>query len=234
MKLSVVIPCYNEERTLPTLLDRVLAVPLDALKEILVVDDGSTDRSAERAQEIAARHPGVIQVLRQPRNQGKGSALQRGFQEATGDIVVIQDADLEYDPQDFRQMVPLFRLPGVSAVFGSRRLLSNPVSNRFYYSALPLITVLTYLLYGRRLSDQFTCYKMMRRELLTRIPLRSRGFVVDAELIAKLFRLGAHIQEVPITYHPRSRAEGKKVRLRDGFSWIVELVKHRFSDPARW
>lgn len=235
MKLSIVIPCYNEERTITTILERVLAVNFGSTtKEVLVVDDGSKDRSAALAEEVAARHPGVVRVLRQPNNMGKGAALQRGFQEATGDLVAIQDADLEYDPQDFQQMLALFRLPDIAVVFGSRRLIHNAVSNKLYYSAVPLVTVWTYMLYGRRISDQFTCYKMMRRDLLKRIPLRSRGFVVDGELLAKLFRLGVDIHEVPITYHPRGRAEGKKVRPRDGLHWIWELTKHRFTNPAQW
>ena len=235
MTLSVVISCYNEERTIGELLRRVLEADLGVVNtEVLVVDDGSTDRSPVIAQKIASLHPERLRVLIQPRNQGKGAALQRGIQEASGDLVVIQDADLEYDPRDFRQMLELFRLPEVSVVFGSRRLLRNPVSSKLYYSGAPLVTALTVLLYGTRISDQFTCYKMVRRELLARIPLRSRGFAVDAELIAKLIRLGERIQEVPITYHPRSRSEGKKVRLRDGVLWIWELLKHRFSDPRRW
>ncbi len=235
VKLSIVIPCYNEERTIATIIERVLAVDLGpTTKEVLVVDDGSTDRSAALAEALAIRYPGVLRVLRQPTNMGKGAALQRGFQEAAGDLVAIQDADLEYDPQDFQQMLALFRLPGVSVVFGSRRLIHNPVSNALYYSVVPFVTIVTYLLYQRRISDQFTCYKMIRRDLLRRIPLRARGFVVDGELLAKLFRLGVDIHEVPITYRPRGREEGKKVRLRDGFHWMWELVRQRFSDPARW
>lgn len=235
MTLSIVIPCFNEERTLHRVLERVLAVDLDGVrKEILVVDDGSTDRSRAIAEEMAVRHPGVVRVLVQPRNQGKGAALQLGFREATGDLVVIQDADLEYDPEDFRQMLALFRLPDVAVVFGSRRLLKNPVSNRLYYSAVPLVTALGLILYGRRISDQFTCYKMIRREVLAHLPLRDRGFVVDAELLAKLWRLGHTIHEVPITYHPRSRAEGKKVRLRDGIVWCWQLVKYRFLPLEQW
>lgn len=235
MTLTIVIPCFNEERTLGELLERVIAVDLgDVRKEILVVDDGSKDRSRAIAEEAARRHPESIRVLAQPRNLGKGAALVAGFQEARGELVAIQDADLEYDPRDFRQMLALFRLPQVSVVFGSRRLLPNPVSMRLYYSAVPLVTVLSALLYQRRVTDQFTCYKILRRDLVRRLALRERGFTVDAELLAKLWRLGVRIYEVPITYHPRSRAEGKKVRLRDGFTWCWQLVRYRFIDPARW
>lgn len=235
MTLSVIIPCHNEERTLEKLVRRVLSVDLgDTRKEILVVDDGSTDASYSIACALAEGFPGVIRVFSQPKCQGKGAALQRGFREATGDLVVIQDADLEYDPSNFRQMLELFLLPEVSVVFGSRRLTANPVSNRFYYSAVPLVTLLTYLLYRTGVSDQFTCYKMLRRDLLARIPLRERGFGVDAELIAKLFRLGVRVHEVPIMYSPRSRAEGKKVRFHDGLVWCWQLIKHRFTNPRAW
>lgn len=235
LKLSIVIPCHNEERTLETLLQRVIDADLGSVrKEILVVDDGSRDHSQEIASRMATKHQGVIRLFVQDRNQGKGAAIRRGFKEATGDLVVIQDADLEYDPNDFQQMLPLFRLQEVQAVFGSRRFLENPVSSSLYYAGSPLVTLLTRVLYGTRISDQFTCYKMLRRDLLARIPLREDGFTVDAELIAKLFRLKIPILEVPITYRPRSRAEGKKVRLRDGFTWVWQLLKYRLLSPQQW
>lgn len=235
VKLSIVIPCYNEERTLEALLQRVVNVDLGSVqKEILVVDDGSRDRSRDIALTMVEKYPGLMRVLAQDENRGKGAAIRRGFQEATGDLVVIQDADLEYDPRDFQQMAALFRLPQVDVVFGSRRLLKNPVSSRLYYSGAPLVAALTYALYGARISDQFTCYKMLRRELLTRIPLKTSGFAIDAELIAKLFRLGVRIREVPITYRPRNRAEGKKVRLRDGFQWMWLLLKYRVLPSDQW
>lgn len=235
MKLSIVIPCYNEERTVGGLLRRVLAVGLEDFdKEVLLVDDGSTDRSRSIAEGVAREFPDVVRVLAQSTNQGKGAAIRRGCLEAQGDLVVIQDADLEYDPEDFRQMLALFRLPEVAVVFGSRRMLPNPVSSTLYYSGAPLVTALTYLLYGRRLSDQFTCYKMLRRALLTRLSLREKGFTVDAELIAKLLRLGERIYEVPITYRPRSRAEGKKVRLEDGLQWVWQLLKYRVLPKHQW
>lgn len=230
MTLSIVIPCYNEEGTLGALLRRVLAADLgDVRKEMLVVDDGSTDESRAIAEAVAREHPETVRVLVQPRNLGKGAALQRGFREAIGDLVAIQDADLEYDPNDFRQMLALFRLPAVQVVFGSRRLMKNPVSSKLYYSGVPLITLLTALLYQRHITDQFTCYKMLRRELVRKLTLHERGFMVDAELLAKLFRLGIPIHEVPITYRPRTRAEGKKVTLRHGFQWVGALIRYRFA-----
>lgn len=235
MTLSIVIPCYNEERTLGELLQQVVSVDLgDVEKEVIVVDDGSKDRSYSIAQSIAEKHPDMIRVFSQPKNCGKGAAIRRGFKEATGGLIVIQDADLEYDPQDFRQMLELFQLPGVDVVFGSRRLLANPVSSTLFYLGAYLINFLTNVFYGVRISDQFTCYKMFRRGLLDRISLRRNGFDIDAELTAKLLRLGKTVWEVPITYHPRSFAEGKKLQFRDGLPWIWQLVLHRFSNPRRW
>lgn len=234
MKLSIIIPCYNEVKTIAEILRRVLAVDLPGVeKEILVVDDGSKDDSAVIIEKVASGDPS-IRLLRQPKNMGKGAAMQRGFKEATGDFIVIQDADLEYDPADWQQMIALFRLPQVDVVFGSRRLLpGNPVSGTFFYWGAQLINLFTNILYGARISDQFTCYKMARSNVLKKIPLNSNRFAVDAELTAKLLRLGQFIQEVPITYRPRGREEGKKIRFRDGLAWLWQIIKYRFADPMR-
>lgn len=233
MKLSIIIPCYNESRTIVEIIQRVLAIDLGLVKkEILVIDDGSTDSSATLVQQQINADASTIRLFKQPRNRGKGAAMQRGFKEATGDLVVIQDADLEYDPADWQQMIPLFRLPQIDVVFGSRRLLpGNPTSGLFFYWGAQLINLFTNILYGARISDQFTCYKMARREVVRHIPLHSQRFAIDAELTAKLLRLGRSIQEVPITYHPRSQTEGKKIRFRDGVSWLWQIIKYRFADP---
>lgn len=235
MTLSIVIPCYNEAGTLGEVLRRVLKVDLGAVKkEILVVDDGSTDGSAAIAHSVARQFLDVVRVFELPRNQGKAAAVRQGFALARGDLVVIQDADLEYHPDDFQRMVPLFKRAEVEVVFGSRRLAKNPVSGTFYFWGAQLINLVTNVLYGTRLTDQFTCYKMLRRNLLRQIPLRAERFAIDPELTAKLLRLGARIHEVPITYHPRTRAAGKKIRARDGAHWLWEIVKHRFGSPKTW
>lgn len=234
MKLSIIIPCYNEAKTIAEILRRVQEVSLGGVqKEILVIDDGSKDESAAIVETLAVSQPS-IRLLRQPHNLGKGAAMQRGFKEATGDLVVIQDADLEYDPADWQQMIALFHLPQVDVVFGSRRLLpGNRTSGLFFYFGAQLINLFTNILYGARISDQFTCYKMTRSSVLQKIPLHSNRFAVDAELTAKLLRLGQFIQEVPITYNPRGRKEGKKIRFRDGLSWLWQIIKYRFVDPKR-
>lgn len=236
MKLSVIVPCYNEEKTIHRLILRVLEADFLGLdREIIIIDDASGDRSVEIVSQMAAQHPAQVRVFRQGKNMGKGAALRRGLAEANGDLVVIQDADLEYNPNDLRHMIPLFDLPDVHVVFGSRRLLpGNAVSGFAEYWGAQIINLFTNILYGARISDQFTCYKMFRRELLEEIPLHSSRFEFDAELTAKLLRIGERVQEVPITYQPRSRAEGKKIRWRDGLAWLWQIIKHRFTNPKYW
>lgn len=234
--LSVVIPCYNEERTIAELLTRVLSADIgDIEKEVILVDDFSQDRSRDIVEKMARENPGQIRLLVQLENRGKGAAVWRGLNEARGELVVIQDADLEYHPRDFRHMLPLFDLPQVDVVFGSRRLLpGNSVSGVAEYIGAQSINFFTNLLYGARISDQFTCYKMFRRKLVPQLKLRSERFEFDAELTAKLLRLGQKVQEVPIRYFPRSRAEGKKIRWSDGVHWLWQIIKHRFTRRAAW
>src|SRR4051812_28324641 len=164
MKLSVVIPCYNEERTLAAVLDRVLAAPpTDVLKEILIVDDGSNDRSFEIAEEFARKHSGIVFAHRQPINRGKGAAVRAGFEKATGDVVLIQDADLEYDPNDYPALLKPFENPEVQVVYGSRILGSrNRSYNRYYWGGRG-VTMFTNLVYWSNLTDEPTGYKVFRR-----------------------------------------------------------------------
>jgi glycosyltransferase involved in cell wall biosynthesis len=236
MKLSVIIPCYNEAKTIERVLERlVVADVLGFEREIIVVDDASQDDSSAVVDRFAQAYPATVRLLRQEKNMGKGAAIRRGFKVAAGDLVVIQDADLEYDPNDLRHMMSLFDLPDVNVVFGSRRLLkSNEVSGFAEYWGAQIINFFTNVLYGARITDQFTGYKMFRRELLEEISLHSNGFEIDAELTAKLLRTGERIQEVPITYHPRSRAQGKKIRWTDGVAWLWQIIKHRFTSPKQW
>jgi len=234
--LSIIIPCYNEEATIKRCLERVVMVdlPFGASKQVLVIDDGSRDNSRQIVQDFANSHL-EVKLLAQPKNMGKGAAIRRGLKEAKGSLIVIQDADLEYDPEDFKQMMQLFRLKEVDVVFGSRRLLkSNAVSGLVQYWGAEIINFFTNIFYGARITDQFTCYKMFRSELLQKIPLKTSRFEIDAELTAKLLRMGQFVQEVPITYHPRTIAEGKKIRVKDGFLWLWQIVKHRFTSRSSW
>ena len=234
-KLSIIIPCYNEEATITTLLDRVWNLNLNTIqKEIIVVDDGSKDQSTKHIQSFITTHP-KVQLLSASRNKGKGAAIRRGFAAATGDLVVIQDADLEYDPHDWEQMLALFKSPKVQVVFGSRRLLKDHSSSGFsYYWGAQSITMVTNLMYGAHMTDMFTCYKMFRRSFLNTLQLQSNGFDIEAELAAKTLRRGATIYEVPISYHPRSIANGKKIRWQDGVGALWQSVQHRFTDQRNW
>lgn len=229
MKLSIVVPCYNEERSLPELLDRVLAAPIgDFSREILVVDDGSKDQSVKVAQEIAAKHPETIRVLPQDCNRGKGAAVRAGLQAATGDIVLIQDADLEYDPAEYSKLLMPFADAKVQVVYGSRILGSQNRSYNRYYWGGRLVTMCTNLIYGCKISDEPTGYKVFRRGVLDRFDLVCDGFEFCPELTAKLLRRGFVIYEVPISYKPRSFEEGKKINWRDGFIAIWTLLRFRF------
>lgn len=223
-RLSAVMPVFNERDTLTEIAARVLRLPV-AL-ELLVVDDGSTDGSGAIADTLAAGDPRVT-VIHQ-RNSGKGAAVRAGIQAARGDVVVIQDADLEYDPADLLEMLDVMDHLGTPVVYGSRRLKhrSRSVQWKYYYGGV-IVTAVTNLLYGSRLTDEPTCYKMWRRELIQSIPLESEGFEFCAEVTAKVLRHGYDIPEVQIHYDPRTAAEGKKIRVRDGWLTVVTLLKYR-------
>lgn len=227
MKVSIIIPCFNEEATLRPLVERVLAAPTNGhSKEILIVDDRSTDSSREIAEQLQAVHP-AVRCVALPAHRGKGAAVRQGFAEATGEILLVQDADLEYDPGDYVHLLRLFDVPGVQVVYGSRILGSTNRSYNRYYWGGRLLTWVTNLLFGTRLTDEATGYKAFRREALEGIHLRADGFAFCPELTAKFLRKGLVIHEVPIRYAPRSFAEGKKIRWWDGVIAVWTLLKHR-------
>lgn len=224
MKLSIVIPVYNERETLRAVLSRVAALPLD--KEVLVVDDGSTDGSRAILEEEAAGRSG-IRVLYQEPNQGKGAALRRGFREARGEVIIVQDADLELDPEDIPKVVAPVLDGRALVVYGSRFLGSPARPAQLSYWANRFLTGLTNLLYGGLVTDMETCYKCCHASVLKRFAIESDRFDFEPEITAKLLRLGYRIQEVPILYRPRSEKEGKKIGWRDGLRAIYTLVKYR-------
>ncbi len=242
MKLSVIVPVYNEARTVARLIERVLAVDLgDTEREIIVVNDGSTDRSHDVLEYIAAERPDLIKVYHHEQNQGKGAAIRTALEHVSGDIVITQDADLEYDPEDYPRLLALFEDPSVRVVYGSRNLRDNPRSSWTFYWGGRLVSWFANLLYGSDLTDEATGYKLFRTELLRSLDLQSDGFEFCPEVTSKLLRHDIEIHEIPISYQPRGLEEGKKINWRDGLEAIWTLVKHRFSrdvagsvsDPGR-
>jgi glycosyltransferase involved in cell wall biosynthesis len=221
MKLTVIIPIYNEATTLGALLARVQQVPLDM--EILVVDDGS-DQETKDVLVTAVNHP--VQLITHPHNKGKGSAIRTALGEATGEAIIIQDADLEYFPEDYLPLVELYQREEAQAVYGVRDLSRRSTLMRF---GNHLMTFMTNLLYGSRLHDMETCYKLIDRELFQSLGLESRRFEIEAEITAKLLRLGVKIWEAPIRYEHRE--EGKKLTPWDGLPTVQNLLKYRFWRP---
>lgn len=226
---SVVVPAYNEEATIAELLRRVCAQPFE--KEVLVVDDGSRDGTAAAAEAFAAAHP-EVRVVRAPQNAGKGAAVRRGFAEARGEILAVQDADLELDPADLTRLVSRFADPRVQVVYGSRFLEGTHRCTRLQRVANWSLTQLTRALYRARLTDMETCYKLVRRDVLARIVLTGERFEFEPEITAKLLRLGVTIEELPIAYEARTKETGKKIGWRDGVEAVYTLVRWRFARRA--
>jgi len=224
-KLSILVPLYNEAGTVIPILEKVLAV--DIPKEVIVVDDGSSDGSARLVAEFARRHP-EVRLHRHGRNRGKGAALRTALSEATGEVVVIQDADLEYDPRDFPRLLEPIARGEADVVYGSRIRGGGAISYWRYYLGGRLVSLVASLLYGHWITDEPTCYKMVRRDLLQEMELESEGFEFCPEVTAKLFRRGVRYREVPIRYYPRSMAEGKKIRAWDGLLAVWTLLVLRF------
>jgi dolichol-phosphate mannosyltransferase len=221
MKLSVIIPVYNEQGTISELISRVKAVNLD--KEIIAVDDGSTDATAGILDAIDG-----ITVMHKD-NGGKGSAILEGIKAVTGDVIVIQDADLEYDPNDFVLMMDVMQKDGADVVYGSRILHQDyRISYRRYFWGGKLVTFIANFLYGLSITDEPTCYKMIRTELLKSLNLQCVRFEFCPEVTAKLGRRKIRIVEVPISYFPRSIGDGKKIGALDGLEAIWTLLKYRF------
>jgi glycosyltransferase involved in cell wall biosynthesis len=223
--LSVVMPVYNERNTIDEIIERVLAVPMRV--ELIVVDDCSSDGTRDLLAELQRRHG--FTLLLQDRNQGKGAAIRRGFAAVSGDIVVIQDADLEYSPEEFPELTELIASGRADVVYGSRFLGRHRVFLFTHYLGNRILTLLTNILYNTMLTDMETCYKVMRREVVDGLDLTSNGFGIEPEMTAKIFKRGYRVYEVPITYDGRSYEEGKKIGWKDGVVALWVLLRHRFS-----
>ncbi len=224
--LSVVMPVYNERATIEAIVRRVLAVPQRV--ELIVVDDGSTDGTRERLQALQAELG--FRLVQQPRNQGKGAAVRAGFELLTGEIVIIQDADLEYSPEEYPALTELICSGRADVVFGSRFLGRHRVFLFTHYLGNRLLTFVTNVLYNTILTDMETCFKVMRTDVVRSMRLKSNRFGIEPELTAKIFKRGYRVYEVPITYDGRGYSEGKKITWRDGLVALWVLLKYRFTE----
>jgi glycosyltransferase involved in cell wall biosynthesis len=224
------MPIYNERATLREVVQKVLSVPIDI--ELICVDDGSQDGSREILAELQARHP-QIRVVLQPHNMGKGAALRRGIQEATGDFVIIQDADLEYDPGEYPRMLEPLIQGKADVVFGSRFLGGAPHRVLYFWHSVGnwLLTLLSNCLTNVNLSDMETCYKVFRREIIQSIPIEENRFGFEPEITVKVARRRLRIYEVGISYWGRTYEEGKKIGWKDGFRALYCLVKYSLKEP---
>jgi glycosyltransferase involved in cell wall biosynthesis len=225
MKLSVIIPVYNEKNTIEKILDKVLAVPLE--KEVILVDDCSKDGSREILKNM--NRSGVVTVFHDV-NKGKGAAIRTGLQYVTGDVVVIQDADLEYDPNEYLKLIEPIRSGQADVVYGSRFSGKTEKMSLAYYLGNKVLTIATNVLYGTKLTDMETCYKMVKAPIFKAMKLRANRFDFEPEITAKLLKSGKTIIEIPISYKGRHWTEGKKITWKDGIAALWSIIKYRFVD----
>lgn len=225
-KLSIIIPVFNESRTIEEIIERIEDVNLGRVKkEIIIVDDGSTDGTREILEKFTDKY----RVIFHQKNQGKGTSLRDGFKKCTGEAVVVQDADLEYDPRDFKKMLEEMEKKGIRVVYGSRRLTGGKIKHGgwLFFWGGSFLNLLTNFLYGIKITDEATCYKMIDRKLLNSLDLKCKRFEFCPEVTAKLARRSQKIVEVPISYNGRRKEEGKKIRLRDGVEAVWTLLRYR-------
>jgi glycosyltransferase involved in cell wall biosynthesis len=224
--LSIIVPAYNEEKTMARVLDKILKFNPE-VHEIIVIDDGSSDQTAELAHTYAKSHP-AVRLIRHPRNQGKTEALKTGFAASTGDIVIVQDADLEYDPSDISEVIEPIRQNNADVVYGSRFLVRRATRILYFrhFLANQFLTFLSNLFTDCNFSDVETCYKAFRGEIIRNMIITSQGFGFEIEVTAKVAKLNCRIYEVPISYYGRTYQEGKKIGVKDGLLALYYIFKY--------
>lgn len=230
MKVSIIIPVYNEERTIEEIVRRVQVTEIQ--KEVIVVNDGSTDRTSELLRVLQTESSQFFAILNHEKNCGKGMAIRTGLTKVTGDLVLIQDADLEYNPNDYPALIAPFADPKVKVVYGSRNLRSNPHSTFAFYWGGRLLSIINNFLLESNLTDIATGYKIFSTRLIKDMDLRGNGFEFCVEVTAKILQSGVRIVEVPISYTPRYWEDGKKIRWHDGLIALWTLIRYRFNQET--
>lgn len=232
MKLSIIIPVYNEEKTVSEVIKKVAEIDFGIEKEIIIVDDGSTDKTSEILRKLDAVNS-EIKIFFHEKNLGKGAAVRTGIENSTGDIIAIQDADLEYNPEELKILLQPILRGETLIVYGSRFLKDNPVIYRKYYLGNQVMSWFISFLFGRRITDSYTCYKAFHRKVLENIRLESKRFELEAELTCKFLKYGHKILELPISYNPRSLQQGKKIKFKDAVKGVLTALKIKFFEKSK-
>lgn len=227
-KISIIIPVYNEEKTVLEIIQKVFKLSYaEYEKEVIIVNDGSNDKSLEILKNAQNQYDFLL--FSYEKNRGKGAALRTGFEKVSGDIILIQDADLEYDPREWERILNEFKNPEIKVVFGSRNIKPHNKGYWHFVFGAKILTLAINLLFGSKLTDSYTCYKFFRRDIIKDINLVSNGFEIEAEMTIKILKKRIKIKEIPISYNPRLFSEGKKINFMDGIIGLWSIIKFKFS-----